>query len=615
MNQFIRLRSITLVIICLYFSIHLSAQQKHKTPDFIEKVNQFQELIKADEDEFISFVSEWESETTESGDSMAMAHVWMEFGEAFRRRRNFPKAKMYMLKAMDFIERNQLSGEFVINRQQYSILLVQEGSYTAAIEQALISIDEMESYNPYLNWINYHSLAETYHEMNNFPMMDHYLKKWYNLVNENKSRKDYGYSLYVIYSHYFNSGMLEEATLFQERYYQFKAKRGENLEDKPGHVFMLIEGETPEEQIINLNKFLPYHVDNGRMHLVSKSYRALGRLYLEINDPWRAVESFNKSKASFETEELPNQLGTLEGLSKAYEMTGRYELALNINRDYIEKLNQFKNVEVLAQANEIEAKYENHKKEQELSLKESQIKMKNKWLILIAGAGSIVLGLALFIFILYRKLRINNMTLSKANAEKSTLLNEIHHRVKNNLQVISSLLSLQSQYVKDETAISALKEGQSRVDSMALIHQNLYREDSITGINMKNYIPLLANNIFNSYNTRGEEIKIESEIEDIILDVSTVIPIGLVLNELITNSLKHAFKNIEKGIIRIYLKEDKGTLLINVKDNGQGFRLGNEGFGMKLIKSFTRKLEGEIFIESENGTNVVLIVKNYQNGL
>lgn len=207
----------------------------------------------------------------------------------------------------------------------------------------------------------------------------------------------------------------------------------------------------------------------------------------------------------------------------------------------------------------------------------------------------------------------SNIVLSKSNGEKDLLLQEIHHRVKNNLQVISSLLSLQSKYIKDEKALMALNEGQNRVESMMLIHQDLYGEDHTSGVSMRKYISLLADKIFDSYNISGEHIRIEYEIDDISLEEETVIPIGLVLNELISNALKHAFPENSCGIITVRLqKRTKGPSLF-IYDNGIGMKstIHRAGFGTKLIQSFARKLEGELTIESDQGTATEILIRNY----
>ena len=270
---------------------------------------------------------------------------------------------------------------------------------------------------------------------------------------------------------------------------------------------------------------------------------------------------------------------------------------------------------------EMETKYLTSEKEYEIELLNTQNELTETKLS-AARMRNIGLGMGLLVFTslliwlyrLYSTTKEQKEVITIANQDKDLLLKEIHHRVKNNLQVISSLLSLQSKYVEDENAVSALNEGQNRVESMARIHQNLYRDDNISGVNMKNYIPLLANSIFNSYNIQGEDIKIEYDIDEIRLDVATVIPIGLVLNELISNALKYAFPNEGKGVLKVSLLEKSDAILLSVVDNGIGIG-DNEvasGFGTKLIRSFTRKLEGELKIVTENGTAVEILIKNFK---
>ena len=131
---------------------------------------------------------------------------------------------------------------------------------------------------------------------------------------------------------------------------------------------------------------------------------------------------------------------------------------------------------------------------------------------------------------------------------------------------------------------------------------------------MRKYIPLLADKIFESYNIHGEKVQIEYVVDDVSLDVETVIPIGLVLNELISNALKYAFQGSENGILKVGLKEMPNVLLLSVADNGVGMQVKDVegGFGTKLIRSFARKLEGEISISGEDGTAVEIRIKNYK---
>jgi two-component sensor histidine kinase len=195
-------------------------------------------------------------------------------------------------------------------------------------------------------------------------------------------------------------------------------------------------------------------------------------------------------------------------------------------------------------------------------------------------------------------------------------LKEIHHRVKNNLQVISSLLNLQSKNISDEKALQALNEGKNRVRSMALIHQNLYRDDNLMGVDVQQYIEKLIESLFTSYNIQINKIALQTNIDKIELDVDTVIPLGLILNELISNALKYAFENTEKGILQIDLQLVDKKLLLRVKDNGKGLDkeklVTSQSMGYKLIQSFLQKLQATMNIEVDNGTCIELFITKYK---
>jgi two-component sensor histidine kinase len=143
--------------------------------------------------------------------------------------------------------------------------------------------------------------------------------------------------------------------------------------------------------------------------------------------------------------------------------------------------------------------------------------------------------------------------------EKEILLREIHHRVKNNMQIISSLLNLQTEYVDDEEAVNVLKESQNRVRSMAIIHEKLYQSKDLTHINFVDYIQSLVLNLFYSYDIDNTQIKPILKIEDISLNIETAVPCGLIISELISNSLKYAFPNRMNGEIIVSLKSEKDT--------------------------------------------------------
>jgi PAS domain S-box-containing protein len=204
----------------------------------------------------------------------------------------------------------------------------------------------------------------------------------------------------------------------------------------------------------------------------------------------------------------------------------------------------------------------------------------------------------------------NESLLESSLSEKEILLKEIHHRVKNNLQIISSLILLQEQYVKDERTIHIFKDFQSRIKVMALIHQTLYNSESLNKIHLSKYIEDLVNNLFKAYSVNSEQIKLELNIENIDFSLDKAMASGLIINELVSNSLKHAFPKNYRGKIVVTLKEIKNNrILLDVYDNGIGFPKDVDyekldTLGLKLISTITKQMEGKISIKKNNGTHV-----------
>lgn len=234
----------------------------------------------------------------------------------------------------------------------------------------------------------------------------------------------------------------------------------------------------------------------------------------------------------------------------------------------------------------------------------------------LIGGGLVLLVSGISIFALYRKQKSKNAIIQKQSDNMEILIKEIHHRVKNNMQIVSSLLDLQSLSIKDSQASEAVKEGKNRVQSMALIHQNLYSDDNIKGIRAKGYINNLLKSLCDSYNISNETVKITSDIEDLNLDVDTMIPLGLILNELLTNAFKYAFVDTKNGELEVALKREQQVLRLKVKDNGPGFPAmmdpGNsKSFGLRMIRAFAQKLKGKLDIRNENGAMIQLNITKF----
>jgi len=195
--------------------------------------------------------------------------------------------------------------------------------------------------------------------------------------------------------------------------------------------------------------------------------------------------------------------------------------------------------------------------------------------------------------------------------EKEVLLRELHHRVKNNLQVISSLLQLQSKHIKDPRALELFKESQNRVRSMALIHEKLYRARDLARIDMAEYIRNLAEHLLHSYGVRGDVIALRLELDPVTLSIDTVVPIGLLIHELTSNALKHAFPS-GQGELRIALhRTSDSRYVLTVADDGVGLSdtidyRNTESLGLQLVTALAEQLDGDVTVTTGPGTEFTI---------
>ncbi len=321
------------------------------------------------------------------------------------------------------------------------------------------------------------------------------------------------------------------------------------------------------------------------------------------------------------------QLQTLMYLSRAYEGQGDFQNALVYHKSYKTIADTLFLQELKAKTSELQIRYETAEKEAEIATLNAaneinllQIQEGNRRRAMLIGGLVFTLLVAGLLYRLSRIRRSANAALEKKNAviaknltEKETLLREIHHRVKNNLQIISSLLNLQSRNVKDEAARDAMREGQNRVRSMALLHQNLYQEEDLIGVDARIYIEKLTQNLWNSYNIDRDLIRLDTDIDQCKLDVDVMIPLGLIINELVSNALKHAFPEGKRGKIMVSLKENPSGLSLSVEDNGKGLPVDFEekqkqSMGVKIVHAFARKLHTSLKVYREDGTRFSLFI-------
>jgi len=461
----------------------------------------------------------------------------------------------------------------------------------------------------------------------------------------------------------------DEAEKYYKKAYQNSKRFGDD-------VFDVITAKSLISILILLKKedeILPYLLEIEKKYdKIRSPYRELGiavllERYTTMNNLAKAEKYFNLAKQSFgnleDTGAVQQQL--FDGMALYYFKTKRYDLAAQnalkskaISEKAKAKFRLKKNYEMLfkidsAKGNYLSAiKYQNiaslyndslfnETKSKQLAQMQVQydVEKKDKDNLLLKQQASLrdaklfkatlirnisFLGILLLIVaigLIYRRYIINqkirkeidhkNQILLQLVDEKEWLLKEIHHRVKNNLQIVMSLLNTQSHFLNDEVAKEAIKNSQDRIHSISLIHKKLYQTDNVVSVNMEIYIRELTEYFKVSFDTK-QRLRFVLDVEPIELDSSQAVPVGLILNEAVSNAIKHAFPDNREGLIEIILhRSQENKILLSIKDNGIGTTddLNDHYFsslGIKLIKGFSCELKAKLEFINDNGLMVYL---------
>lgn len=471
----------------------------------------------------------------------------------------------------------------------------------------------------YNMWLPYHLIAEMYKNLGEWPKAKDYYQKSLESVRLEKKPKDY---LFVLYN-YINACEVEgELDLYSQLKNEYlSVKHGEGMDIlSPEHSTMNRIEESPAERRKRLLTFLPVHLRNKSNFSACDTYYHLGKTYMEEHRYDEAIASFTNMLAVLDTLDLLSlKYSGHTALYQAYVAKRDYEKALHHFTMRYALHDSLMQRENLKQLNELNVRYETIEKEKQLAeatlgLETSR---KEQQLLTLGLIGALIIS-SLIYYALYTKKKSNtqleekNKLITGALAEKEILLREIHHRVKNNLQMISALLYLHGKSLDDATAQAALMESQNRVQSMAMIHQNLYQQENLLGVGVKEYLDRLIHHLIDSYNIEKNRIVIHKRIEIQHLDVDIVIPMALIINELISNALKYAFRDGRAGVINVSLEVVNGFIQLGVRDNGIGiseaYLESGENFGFKLIRILSERMGATIQIETIGGTSVTLFV-------
>ena len=383
-----------------------------------------------------------------------------------------------------------------------------------------------------------------------------------------------------------------------------------------------------------INKAIDLKKHNSNKSILRTSYIVKGEIYNELKNYSTSLKYLKLSLKdyNFKYNELQRFANLL--IAKNYSKLKKYKESVYHFEQYLmidDSINKRKNSSSLEQQfihyeiikdslNRSELLLQKGLKEIEKSNLElkSRININNTKYLLVGLVLTFIFGLLLYLSSRKRlklsnshkkTLEIQNEELKRtliSKEEKETLLKEVHHRVKNNLQIINSLIRLQSHYMSPTNYKSKLVDIENRIRSMALVHEKLYKSGNLSKLDSEKYIIDLAKNILTAFEFK-EDIKFEFNIQKLQLSIDTLIPLGLVINEIISNSIKYAFNGLSGGIIKISLSQ-KDNIELNISDNGIGAdltfnELSRDSLGMELIETLCEQLNGEFNLDTEKGFN------------
>ncbi len=347
-----------------------------------------------------------------------------------------------------------------------------------------------------------------------------------------------------------------------------------------------------------------------------------GRIFVEQKKYTKAYEdAYGSLKIAEDQKIMDERLDIYQLLIRLDSITKNYTKGFSNLKDLLVFKDSIINVEESKKIAELMTRLETNEKEKEIDLLEKDNRLKaitlsqqNRNFKIGSIATFLSFCLAGIFFFQRRKIQKTKQKLEEfleekdaLLKEKETLLKEIHHRVKNNLQLIMSLLNIQADSDTPQTIEDFLYKGQNRVKSMSLIHEQLYQSDDFSAINMKDYLEKLVPSIFQTFGSNAVDYEIQAE--EYQLDIDKAIPLGLIINELVNNSLKHAFKNNKSGKIGVSLSQQNENMLIEITDNGQGYEEKNnqDSIGLQLVKILVQQLKGNFNLQQNSGTTAKIL--------
>lgn len=359
-------------------------------------------------------------------------------------------------------------------------------------------------------------------------------------------------------------------------------------------------------------KAVAFNTERKNQLSLTHNYNTIAGIYLNMKDIQQANLYAHKMLALSKEIKAPFRLvNAYSMLREVHKKMKQYDSALFYFQQSVAISDSINNLEKSRQIADMQTKYETRDKESRIGFLDNLNKTKSQRLWWLGGTAVLLLLLLSVVWLQKRRSQLQQQKISQQSEKLQWMMKELHHRVKNNLQIVSSLLNLQSYRLKDEESAAAMRESQLRVQAMSLMHQRLYQVEDVTMVNFKLYLSDLADTLMKAYGYEPDKFDLSIQLEKEMLDVDTVMPMGLLVNEIITNSFKYAYENVARPSLTITMQASDSQLQLQIADNGPGMDITankQEGFGKKLIQALTKQLKATCSVKTDKGTSYTLII-------
>lgn len=560
----------------------------------------------------------------ETGRKLNEGYVLVEIGQDYLDGGKYPEAKIYLQKAAKF---SKETGSIKLMKFAYNILsyLYESQNDIAGATGARYEYLKIAEKSGDKNAVYYATteLAFNAQNLGNRAEALKYLNQGIQVSKETGDKMNQAYCYGAIGKLYMEEGNFPEAN----SNYSIAIGLATEINDVQLLADMYYEtGDLRQAEDNHSEALKNYLIAEAKYKSITNK-QGLASTYSKMGLSYTRLKKYAEAKKSLDAatvlnRQLDNNISMTDyykGMEMLDSATGNWQSAYLQYKKYVAVKDSSFNKETLKKMVSSQIHYENEKKEAIVKAEQekkdliAQGEIKRQRNILYSSFAVLAVVL-LFSVMAYRqrnKLAREKKRSDQLLADKELLLREIHHRVKNNLEVVSSLLALQSAQIDDPNTRDAMLEGQNRVQSIGIVHQKLYQGENLGAIEMKDYFLNLSESILDSFGA-DKRVQIECAMDKLNIDIDTAVPLGLIVNELLTNTLKYAFPDGRDGKVRIKLeKRTDGILQLQVSDNGigkSGITKGT-GFGSQLISLLTQQLSGTMKEEVNNGTHTIFEFK------